>query len=462
VTNGLLVRGGTVVSPRAQRRADVRCRDGKIVEICPDLNADGEEILDAGDALVLPGVVDPHVHFALEAAPHRTADDFDAGSAAALAGGVTTFIDFAHQHAGQTFESAIDARLLEAVSSRADYTLHLIVTDISEGQLQEMPRLTQRGITSAKVYSTYRAAGFFCDDYTILRFMRCAAELGWVVMVHCENDAIVEGTRVEFLRAGKSAFRYHAASRPPLAEVETVARVILFAEDSGCAAYPVHLSVGRSAELIVEARQRGVTVLGETCPQFLLADERVYEDEQKSARFIHTPPLRTARDQEGLWRELGHEGLKTVGSDHCGYTLAQRTDYADLTKVAPGIPGTETLLPLLYTHGVAAGRLRLEDLVAVCSENPARIFGLYPRKGILAEGSDADLVVYRTSGSHALRDDQMRSMAAYTPYAGMSVQGEIAATVLRGSIVFDGQNVLAPAANGCFVACEPLDRSRLP
>jgi dihydropyrimidinase len=234
--------------------------------------------------------------------------------------------------------------------------------------------------------------------------------------------------------------------------------VILLAEDSGCSVYPVHLSVGRSAELIVEARGRGVEVFGETCPQFLVADERVYADDQRAARYIHTPPLRASSDQAILWRELGHDGLKTVGSDHCGYTLAQRTEYADLTRVAPGIPGTETLLPLLYTYGVAAGRLRLEDLVAVCCENPARIFGLYPRKGVVAEGSDADFVVYRPDGSHVLRDDEVRSLAGYTPYAGMPVTGKVAATVLRGSIVFDGQDVLAPAGHGCFVAREPVQR----
>jgi dihydropyrimidinase len=460
--NGLLVRGGTVVSSRGQRQVDVRCRGGKVVEMGAGLTAETEEVLDASGALVLPGVVDPHVHFALEAAPHRTADDFASGSAAGLAGGVTTFIDFAHQRAREGFEHAIDARLAEAASSSADYSLHLIVTDISGGQLDEMPRLTARGITSAKVYSTYRAAGFFCDDYTILRFMRRAADIGWVVMVHCENDAIVEGTRAEFVGDGKSGFRYHAASRPRLAEIETVARVILFAEDARCVVYPVHLSVGRSAELIVDARQRSVTVLGETCPHFLLADDSVYADDAQAARFIHTPPLRTPRDQEILWRELGRDGLKTVGSDHCGYTLAQRTDYADLTRVAPGIPGTETLLPLLYTYGVAAGRLRLEDLVAVCSENPARIFGLYPAKGVLAEGSDADLVVYRPEGSRVLRDADVRSLAGYTPFAGMRVQGEVATTVLRGSVVFDGQKVLAAPGSGRFLACEPVDRARLP
>lgn len=461
MTNGLLVRGGTVVSPRDRRRLDVRCRDGRVVELGTDLEPHGETLLDASGALVLPGVVDPHVHFALEAAPHRTADDFASGSASALAGGVTTFIDFAHQHAGEGFEQALDHRLAEAVASRADYSLHLIVTDTSGGQLAEIGRLTERGVTSAKLYSTYRAAGFLCDDYTMLGFMRAAADAGWVVMVHCENDAIVEGTRAEVVRQGHAAFRYHGLSRPPLAEVETVGRVIAFAEDAGCAVYPVHLSVGRAARLIAEGRRRGVAVFGETCPHFLVADESAYENEERAPRFIHTPPLRSSDDQAILWAELGREGLQTVASDHCGYTLAQRTDYADITRVAPGIPGTETLLALLYTYGVTTGRLRIEDLVAVCSENPARIFGLYPRKGVLAEGSDADIVVYEPGGSHRLRDDELHSAARYTPYAGMEVRGRVAATVLRGSVAYDGRDVLAPEGNGRLVERDPFTPARL-
>lgn len=460
--SGLLVRGGTVVSTGGERRADVRAREGRIVEIGVELQPNGDEILDGSGALVLPGVVDPHVHFALEAPPHRTADDFASGSAAALAGGVTTIIDFAHQEPGETFVAALERRLAEAVASRTDYALHLNPTDISSGQLAEMERLTEGGITSAKLYSTYRAAGFFCDDHTMVRFMERAAGLGWVTMVHCENDAIVEGTRDEFERAGRTAFRYHAASRPALAEIETVSRVLLFAEATGSAVYPVHLSVGRSAQLVAAARARGVRAFGETCPHFLVADERVYADPDQAARFIHTPPLRTPDDVATLWAELGRAGLQSVGSDHCGYTLAQRTEYADLTEVAPGIPGVETLLPVLYTYGVAAGRLRIEELVGVCSENPARIFGLYPRKGIIAQGSDADLVVYRPDGWRELRDDELHSAAGYSPYAGMRLAGRVAATVRRGEIVYDGSVVHAEPGSGRFVAQAPFDPAIAP
>ncbi|MBA3876699.1 MAG: dihydropyrimidinase [Anaerolinea sp.] len=461
MSDGLLVHDGTVVSPRGLRRADVRCRDGTIVEIGTHLAPAGEQMLDAGDSYVLPGIVDPHVHFALEAKPHRTADDFASGSTAALAGGVTTVIDFAHQHAGEGFEEALDRRLAEAVSCRTDYSLHLIVTDISGGQMAEMSHLSERGVTSAKLYSTYRAAGFFCDDYVVLEFMRAAAELGWVVMVHCENDAIVEGTRASFVRQEKVEFRYHGASRPAVAEVETVERMLCFAGDTGAAVYPVHLSVGESARLIAAARRRGVTAFGETCPHFLVADERVYEDDARAARFIHTPPLRAEREQAILWAELGAGGLQTVGSDHCGYTLAQRTDFADIVKVAPGVPGIETLLPLLYTYGVVAERMRMEDLAAVASENAARIFGLYPRKGVVAEGSDADLVIYKPHGTRTLDDQTVRSAARYSPFAGMPVRGRVAATILRGRIAFDGTDVIVPEGTGRFVPRQPFDLARV-
>ncbi len=463
MSGDLLVRGGTVVSPSGQRRLDVRCRDGRIVELGAELQPQGEEMLDATGALVLPGVVDPHVHFALVAPPHRTADDFATGSASALAGGVTTIIDFAHQPAGTSFEAAIDARLAEAAASRVDYALHLNPTDLSGGQLAELGRLTERGITSAKVYSTYRDAGFFCDDHSMLRFMRAAADAGWVVMVHCENDAIVEGTRAEFLAAGRSGFEHHAASRPAVAEVEAVGRVLIFGEEAGCPVYPVHLSVGRSARLIAAARRRGVLALGETCPHFLVADDRVYADPARAARFIHTPPLRGETDRAILWEELASGGgLQSVGSDHCGYTLAQRTDYGDLTKVAPGIPGTETLLEVLYTFGVGAGRLTPERLVAVCCEGPARIFGLYPRKGTVDVGSDADLVVYRPDGERVLRDDELHSAAGYSPYAGMTIRGRVTATVARGTLAYDGERVIAPEGSGRFVPSQPVAPADLP
>jgi len=463
MSRDLLVHGGTVVAPSGRQRLDVRCRDGVVAELGPNLEPAGGEVLDATDALVLPGVVDPHVHFALSAPPHRTADDFASGSESAVSGGVTTVIDFAYQPAGTSFEAAIEARLADAARCRVDYALHLNPTDLSGGQLAEMERLTERGITSAKVYSTYRAAGFFCDDYTIFRFMHRAAELGWVVMVHCENDAIVEGTRAEFVAAGKTAFRHHGASRPAIAEIETVGRMLAFAEETGCPVYPVHLSAGRSAQLIADARRRGVAALGETCPHFLVADESVYADPEQAPRFIHTPPLRGTADQATLWSQLSNEnGLQTVGSDHCGYTLAQRTDYGDLTSVAPGIPGTETLLPLLYSCGVVEGHFSLERLVAVCSENPARIFGLYPRKGAILVGSDADLVVYRPDGERELRDDELHSAAGYTPYAGMTLHGRVAATVARGTLAFDGERVLAPEGSGRFLACRPVVRADLP
>lgn len=457
----LLVRGGTVVTRDGERRADVRCRQDRIAEIGPDLDPRGERVVDAGGALVFPGVVDAHLHFSLVSGPHRTADDFASGSASALAGGVTTFIDFAHQRTGEGLSEAVDHRLQEAAASRADYSLHVIVTDLTGGQLQELPILTRRGFSSAKVYTTYRAAGFFCDDDTILQLMDAAALVGWVVMIHCENDAIVEGTRSRFVQKGNVDFRHHGRTRPPVAEVEAVQRMILFSRATGCPIYPVHLSVGESARLVAAARAGGVHVIGETCPHFLVANESVY-DTDRAARFIHTPPLRTREDQEGLWAELNGDGLHVVASDHCGYTLRQRTDYDDLTQVAPGIPGTETLLPILFTYGVAAGRLRSSDLARICCENPARTFGLYPRKGAVAVGADADLVIYDPAPRATIEEGRLHSAAAYSPFHGMDVQGRVAATISRGEIAYDGTNVLAPSRHGRLIPRVPVRVDDLP
>lgn len=457
----LVVRGGTLASCGDIRPADVRCRGGRIVEIGPDLERRGEPVLDAGGALVFPGIIDPHLHFALVSGSHRTADDFSSGSAAALAGGVTTFIDFAHQRAGDRLGEALDARLREAAASRTDYSLHVIVTDVSDGQLEELPALTARGFTSAKVYTTYREAGFYCDDAAILALMRAAAAAGWIVMIHCENDAIVEGARARFVREGHVAFRYHARSRPAIAEVEAVQRMLLFARETGCPIYPVHLSAGASARLVASARRQGLPVVGETCPHFLVADDSVYESE-RAARFIHTPPLRSAEDQRALWEELAGSALQVVASDHCGYTLRQRTEYGDLTKVAPGIPGTETLFPLLFTYGVRAGKLRLSDLVKICCENAARTFGLYPQKGAAAVGSDADLLIYDPAPRRTIEDEGIVSAARYSPFQGMSVEGRVVATVLRGEVAYDGTRVIATEGTGRLLRRSPVRADGLP
>jgi dihydropyrimidinase len=457
----LLVRGGTLVAPAGMRRADVRCLAGRIAEVGEQLEARGERVLDADGALVFPGILDPHLHFALVSAPHRTADDFDSGSAAALAGGVTTFIDFAHQRAGEGLEAALDRRLADAARSRADYSLHVIVTDASGQQLDELPALTRRGFTSAKVYTTYRASGFYCDDDTILRLMEAAAGAGWIVMVHCENDAVVEGTLARFVRDGRVGFAYHARSRPAIAEIEAVQRMILFARATRCPAYLVHLSAAESARLVASARAEGVPVVGETCPQFLIADDSVYETD-RAPRFIHTPPLRSREDQQALWQALGAQSLQAVASDHCGYTLRQRTDFGDLTRVAPGIPGTELLLPLMYTYGVKAGRLTELDLARICCENPARCFGLFPRKGVVAAGADADLTVYDPSAQGTIEDRGVRSAAGYSPYDGMAVSGRVAATVLRGEIAYDGRDVIVPEGHGRLIPCTPVRPAGLP
>jgi len=291
--------------------------------------------------------------------------------------------------------------------------------------------------------------------------MDAAATAGWVVMIHCENDAIVEGARSSFVQKGNVDFRHHGASRPSMAEVEAVQRMILFSRLTGCPSYLVHLSVGESAKLVAAARAGGGRVVGETCPHFLVADASAY-DTDRAPRFIHTPPLRTREDQQGLWAALREDGLHVVASDHCGYTLRQRTDYDNLTQVAPGIPGTETLLPLLFTYGVAAGRFRSSDLARFCCENPARIFGLHPRKGVISVGADADLVIYDPVPRATIEETRLHSAAGYSPFHGMDIQGRVATTILRGEIVYDGTNLLAPTGHGHLIPRAPIRSGNLP
>ncbi|HEY8643953.1 MAG TPA: amidohydrolase family protein, partial [Candidatus Dormibacteraeota bacterium] len=360
----MLIRGGTVVTEAGAGAADVRVEGERIAEVAAGLSPhDGEPVVEAGGLLVLPGVIDPHTHFALDTGTGPAADDFANGTAAAAAGGVTTYINFATQHPGESFQQALDAvHRLALGSSRVDYALHLNVTRLDEGWEGDLDRVVDGGVTSAKVYTTYKGTVFYVDDWTIYRLMERSGGAGLLVQMHAENDDMLQGRRRELERAGQTSLAFHGEARPAVAESEAVARGIFLARATGSPIYFVHLSNPLSVDLVTEARQAGVPAVAETCPHFLCLDDRVYSGPDP-VRFLMTPPIRPAALVAGMWERVADGRVQTLGSDHCGYSLAQRGDTSDFRQVAsPGIPGTETLLPLLYTFGVAAGRLSLPDL----------------------------------------------------------------------------------------------------
>lgn len=441
----------------------MRIQGERIDEVAEGLEPrPGEEVLDASGLLVLPGVIDPHTHFALDTGTGPTADDWASGTAAAAAGGVTSVINFATQHPGEGFEAALDAVHAQAYGrSRVDYGLHLNVTRLDPGWESELDRVVDSGVTSAKVYTTYKDAVFYVDDWTIYRLMQRSGAAGLLVQMHAENDDMLQGRRRELEAAGQTSIAFHGESRPALAESEAVNRGLFLSRVTGSPIYLVHLSNPLSADLVSEARARGIPAIAETCPHFLCLDDSVYR-RPDATRFLMTPPIRPAALVAGMWERVERGEIHSLGSDHCGYSLAQRGDTSDFRQVAsPGIPGTETLLPLLYSFGVATGRLQLTDLVRLTSANPARIFGLWPRKGRIEAGADADLVLFDPSRSGPLRDDELHGEAGFSPFAGLQLAGRVQATLLRGRLVYKQGRVIGEPGYGGFLERMPHEQQSL-
>jgi len=316
-------------------------------------------------------------------------------------------------------------------------------------------------VSSAKVYTTYKDSVFYVDDFTINRLLERSGGAGMLVQVHAENDDILAGTRRELLAAGKSGLAYHALSRPAVAESEAVSRGLFFSRVTGSPVYFVHLSSPLSVDLVSEARERGIAAIAETCPHFLCLDETVYAGPD-AIRFLMTPPIRSAEMRDGLWERVAGGEIHAVGSDHCGYSLEQRGAADDFTRVSPGIPGVETTLPLLYSFGVAAGRIGMTDLVRLLSSGPARIFGLYPRKGRLGAGADGDVVLFDPRAGGALQDAELHSSAGFSPYAGLELKGRVRTTISRGRVVYDRGVITGEPGWGQFIERTPFDATHLP
>jgi dihydropyrimidinase len=455
----LLVRGGILVTPEGTVEADLLAQGERIKAIGRDIPIAGDtRVVDAAGCYVLPGVIDAHTHIALDTGIYQTPDDWLVGSRAAACGGVTTVVDFATQFPGQTLREAVEARLVEARDAVIDYAFHVMVTDLPPGRGGELADLVELGTPSVKLYTTYRPdkgdtlyrPNYYADDATILRLMETCADLGLLPLVHCENDALVTAQTEALVAAGETGWRYHGRARPALAEQEAVQRVLFLAEAAGCPVHVVHCSTARSVALVAEARDNGQEVTCETCPQYLLLDNTTYEGPEPW-RYILQPPLRDPEDPDRLWALVEAGAVDLIATDHCDYTVEQKTTQDDFTQTPGGLPGVETLLPLMMTYGVSEGNLTLPQLAALLSTNPARIWGLWPRKGVLLPGSDADLVVYDPSPESVVAAESLHQMAGYTPYEGMRVQGRIKTTISRGSVVYREGQFMGRKGRGEFV-----------
>ena len=455
----LILKGGTLITPDGARQADLAITGEKIAAVGGDLA--GKRVIDASGLFVLPGAVDPHVHLEMPAGATRSSDDWFTGTRAAAIGGTTTVIDFVEPQPGERLEHALhERRALAEGQAAVDFGLHMTVTEDSRETLADIEPLCAGGCVSFKTYLTYE--GFRLSDAALLNVMAAVQAAGGIVLVHAENDAIIAYLKNSFRREGFTAPRYHALSRPAAAEGEAIGRALALAETAGAAVYIVHTSTARGVEAIQAARGRGVNAWGETCPQYLLlTDRELSRPGFEGAKFVCSPPLRSAADNEALWQALAAGGLQTVGTDHCPFYFdGQKTLGRESYEAIPGgLPGIEARLSLIYSFGVASGRMTAQRWVEVCCANPARIFGLYPRKGSLEPGADADVVLFDPHLQWTLTHARLHEQVDYTPYEGFKMQGSPVLTLLRGQVVAEGGEFRGRQGQGTYLRRERPGRA---
>lgn len=443
-----LIRNGLLVLPEGERAGDILLADEKIQAIGPNLSGDGaHRIVDASGCVVLPGLVDPHTHIVLDTGIYKTPDDWEVGTRTAACGGVTTVIDFATQFPGQDVREALAVREREIGGlAQIDYGLHMMLTQLPEDDAALdawMADLFDLGINAIKVYTTYKPNYYQADD-ALLRVFKAAAAHDIVVMIHCENDMLVAAARDALVKAGKTSLAYHGQARPALAEIEAANRMLFLGRAANNPTiYVVHCSASGTVTEVTEATRRGQKAIAETTVQYLTIDETVYAGPNPEWGIMQ-PPLRAPEEKEKLWAQVISGEIATIGTDHCDYTIEQKCEHTEFTKTPGGIPGLETMLPLLATQGVAAGRISWARLAELTSTNPARIFGL-ANKGALRVGGDADVVVYDPRVEMTIAASRLHNLAGYTPYEGMKVQGSVRDVFVRGrQLVKEGEFEPAP------------------
>ncbi len=434
----LLICNGRIVTADSIRETDIAVKDGKIVALAPELAGGASRTIDARGMQVFPGFIDAHTHMGIPIMATYSCDDFESGSVAAACGGVTTIIDFTVQEPGQTLQESVDVRLEKAGGkSHVDYALHVNVTDKPITRLAEIPKLTQQGLRAFKVFSTYRQAGMMIPWPEFRSVLQAVHETDGVLCLHAEDNELVETLTDENITAGRFAPVYHTKSRTAEAEARAIARAAGIARELDASLYIVHLSSAAGLEAALQARAQGAQLYLETCPQYLVLSDETYEREN-GHYWITTPPLRTSKDCEVLWQALADGVIDVVATDHCPFTIAQKdAGKGQFHQTPNGIPGVETLFPLLYTYGVAEGRISLQRLTQLLAETPARIFGLADRKGAIQIGSDADFAIWQPGRDATIRAENLHGRADWSPYEGFRIAGSLAYTILRGQILYD-------------------------
>lgn len=435
-----LFRGGWVVDGQGKSRRDILVEGEKIIQVEAGITAADAEVIDVTGKLLFPGFIDPHTHFDLEVAGTVTADDFASGTRAAVAGGTTVIVDFATQNHGETLAMAWDNWNRKAAGKGScDYGFHMAISQWNEKISKEIDEMIEAGITSFKLYMTYDA--MYLDDGDLYRALCRMKEIGGLAGVHCENRELIAALADQEKEAGHLSPAAHPLTRPPQAEAEAINRLLEIASLVDVPVMIVHLSTARGAQVVRAARARGQQVYVETCPQYLLmTDEKYRLPGFDSGRYVIAPPLRQSSDNECLWEALAADEIQTIGTDHCSFTLKQKElGKEDFTKIPGGMPGVENRPALVYTYGVKSGKLTEAQMCRYLSEQPAKLYGMYPVKGALKPGSDADIVVWNPEVRRTLTKETQLAAVDYHPYEGTEVWGLAEQVYLRGTLTAENE-----------------------
>src|SRR2546426_1342149 len=448
-----LIRNGQIITATDNYRADILVEDETVSTIGAKLDMQADMTIDANGKLVFPGGIDPHTHMELPFGGTQSSDDFRTGTIAAAHGGTTTIIDFAVQYKGQSLIEALDHWHQKAEGKTAiDYGFHLITTELEDRQIEEMHTLMDEGVTSFKLFMAYPGV-FLVDDATIFRAMSAAGERGGLICMHAENGIVINEIIKHALAKGHTAPKYHALTRPTVAEAEGVHRAIAIAEMAETPVYIVHLSCADALNQVRQARARGITAFAETCPQYLFLSIDDYGEDFNGAKYVMTPPLREKANQAELWKGLKMDDLQVISTDHCPFCMKEQKELgrADFTRIPNGAPGVEHRVPLIYNGGVVENRISLNRFVELTSTAAAKMFGLFPKKGTIAVGSDADIVIFDPEKEQTISAKSHHMNVDYSAYEGRKIKGVVETVLSRGKVLIEDGEYKGKAGEGSFL-----------
>lgn len=455
---GTVIRGGTVVTATDTQRADILIEGESITMLAASIDVAGHDVIDAAGAYVFPGGIDPHTHLDMPFGGTVTADNFETGTRAALLGGTTTIVDFALHTKGDSLHNALKTWHAKAHGNAcADYAFHLTIADGRDETMAEIPKIiNEQGVNSFKVFMAYKHV-LYVDDETIFKTLQVCRDAGGLVQVHAENGDVIEVTTRQALAEGKTDPVWHARTRPVECEGEATHRAIRLAEIAGAPLYVVHVSSAMAADTISDGRKRGLPIYGETCPQYLVCDTEDYlRPNFEGAKYVLSPPIRDKWNQSVLLAKLKNAELHAFGSDHCSFNLCGQKELGkhDFSKIPNGAPTIEDRLAILYQVGVNGGVISMNQFVALAATNPAKLFGLFPRKGTIAVGSDADVLVWDPNGERTISAKTHHMNVDNSVFEGMKIKGRPRYVFSRGTKVVDGDTFTGRKGHGKFVRSE--------